>query len=74
MIVQLDQCAEHLLAECRDAPAAGVGDLGQQAAEMQTLQQARHFARLPAKILGHLDALNVAYSQEQLDRALQQAE
>ncbi len=52
MIVQLDQRAEHLLAECRHAPAAGVGDLGQQTANVQTLQQPRHFAGLAAALIG----------------------
>jgi len=52
MIVQLDQRAEHLLAARRHAPAACVRDLGQQAAEMQTLQQPRHFAGLSAALIG----------------------
>jgi hypothetical protein len=52
MIVELDQGAEQLLAACRDTPAACVGDLGQQAAEMQAFQQACHFACLSAALIG----------------------
>ena len=52
MIVQLNQRAEHLLAARRNAPTAGVGNLGQQSAKMQAFQQPRHLARLSAALIG----------------------
>jgi hypothetical protein len=51
MIVQLDQRAEDVLATRRHAPTACGGDLGEEAAEMQTLQQSRHFACLSAALI-----------------------
>lgn len=42
-MVRLDQRAAHVLAECRHAPTAGVGDLGQQVMDVKMLQRPHHF-------------------------------
>src|SRR3990172_525776 len=52
MVMQLDNSAEQLPSELGDAPAAGVGDFGDQASHVEPFEQSAHLGRQTPTDLG----------------------